>query len=107
LPHPASRLAVVGVAAELTLERTGRCERVQIAINGLGSNAMRATGIEEQLIGRAIDDRLLARACASFTTEEDVGGDRFISAVDKLPLCRYLIQSTVSAALVNALRSEL
>ena len=106
LHHPASRLAVVGVAVELMLDRASICERIQIGINGLGPNAFRATDIEKQLTGRAIDDDLLARACTSLTAVEDVSGDRFVSAGDKLPLCRNLIQSAVSVALKNALRNE-
>ncbi|HEY1944780.1 MAG TPA: xanthine dehydrogenase family protein subunit M [Roseiarcus sp.] len=106
LPHPASRMAVVGVAVELTLDRAGVCERIQIGINGLGSNAIRAGDIEEQLIGRAIDDDLVARACASLPRVQDISGDRFVSAADKLPLCRNLIRSAVSAALKNAVRTE-
>jgi carbon-monoxide dehydrogenase medium subunit len=106
LPHPASRMAVLGVAVELTLDEAGACERIRIGINGLGPNAVRATDVEELLTGRAIDDDRVARACQLLTAGDNVGGDSFVSADDKLPLCRNLILSAVSLARENALQNE-
>jgi carbon-monoxide dehydrogenase medium subunit len=106
LSHPASRMAVLGVAVELTVDEAGTCDRIRIGINGLGPNAVRATDVEEPLIGRAIDDDRVARACLLLVAGDHVAGDRFVSADDKLPLCRNLIQSAVSLALEDALQNE-
>jgi carbon-monoxide dehydrogenase medium subunit len=106
LPHPASRMAVLGVAVDLTLDEAGACERIRIGINGLGPNAVRATTVEEQLVGRALNDDRLAHATLSLAAGDDIIGDRFVSADDKLPLCRNLIRSAVSTALKTALLSE-
>jgi aerobic carbon-monoxide dehydrogenase medium subunit len=105
LPHPASRMATLGVAVDLALDDAGACERIRIGVNGLGSSAVRASAIEEQLIGRVIDEDRLIQATLSLVALDDVSGDRFVSAEDKPPLCRNLIQSAVSMALEDALRN--
>src|SRR3989475_7856813 len=43
LPHPASRFAVVGVAAEISLDARNTVQGSRIASTGLGSNVTRAT----------------------------------------------------------------
>src|SRR5215813_7335067 len=51
-PHPASRFAVVGVAAVLTTEG-GKCTKASIGITGAGTHALRAKGVEAALTGKA------------------------------------------------------
>ena len=41
--HPASGFAVVGVAANLTLDSDGKCERASIGITGVSAKAYRPT----------------------------------------------------------------
>jgi carbon-monoxide dehydrogenase medium subunit len=50
-PHPASRFAVVGVAAVVTLGDDGRIARARVALTGVGTHATRATAVEAALVG--------------------------------------------------------
>src|SRR5437867_430233 len=54
-PHPASRFAVVGVAAVLTMDG-GKVSKAGIGITGAGTKAVRAKGVEAGLTGKALDD---------------------------------------------------
>ncbi len=51
--QPASGFALVGVAAIVTLDVRGNCERVRVGVTGLGPKAFRAKGVEAALTGRA------------------------------------------------------
>ena len=61
VPHPASRFAVVGVAAEVSVDG-GKVAWSRIAITGLGPKAYRATGVEQALQGKAAKDAAKAAA---------------------------------------------
>ena len=41
-PHPASRFAVCGVAAAVTLDASGKCTAARVGVTGVGSHAIRA-----------------------------------------------------------------
>jgi carbon-monoxide dehydrogenase medium subunit len=62
-PHPASRYAVVGVAAQLTLAG-GKVTTAGVAVTGLGPKAQRATAVEAALLGKAPDEATLRAAAA-------------------------------------------
>jgi carbon-monoxide dehydrogenase medium subunit len=62
-PHPASRFAVVGVAAQLTLQG-GKVTAARVAITGLGTKAQRAKAVEAALVGKAPDEATLLAAAA-------------------------------------------
>jgi len=53
-PHPASRFAVVGVAAVLTMD-AGKISKASIGITGAGTKAVRAKGVEAAIAGKAAD----------------------------------------------------
>jgi aerobic carbon-monoxide dehydrogenase medium subunit len=62
-PHPATRFAVVGVAAVLELERLGdRVQRVRVAVTGFGGKPLRGIAAEEALIGRTLTNDAIAAA---------------------------------------------
>lgn len=52
VPHPASRFAVVGVAAVVTLDQAERCAGIRIGITGIGEKAQRGYLAEVALRGR-------------------------------------------------------
>jgi aerobic carbon-monoxide dehydrogenase medium subunit len=62
-PHPASRYAVVGVAAQLTLSG-GKVSAASVALTGLGTVVHRAKGVEAALLGMAPDEATLNAAAA-------------------------------------------
>src|SRR5437870_7132585 len=45
-PHPASRFAVVGVAAAVTLDKQGTATKVGVGVTGAGTKAVRARTVE-------------------------------------------------------------
>jgi len=62
-PQPASRFALVGVAATVELERMStRVQRARIAVTGLGNTPLRAIAIEEALTGRPLDAETIRSA---------------------------------------------
>lgn len=73
-PHPASRFAVVGVAALLTVEG-GKVSSARVAITGLGAIASRARGVEQALTGRGTDEASLDAAAARVAEGIDVRAD--------------------------------
>ena len=79
--HPASRYAVVGVAAWIAVAN-GTCSVARIALGGLLPNARRAGSAERALVGKAIDDETIAAAAAQVAADlgDDVSGDIYASA---------------------------
>jgi carbon-monoxide dehydrogenase medium subunit len=65
-PHPASRYAVVGVAA--VIGTTGdRVSHARVAVTGLGTRAFRATVVEDMLLGKTPDPATIEAAAARVT----------------------------------------
>ena len=60
-PHPASRYAVVGVAALVTVS-AGKISAARVAITGVGAKAVRATATEAALAGKAPEAAVVAAA---------------------------------------------
>ena len=60
-PHPASRYAVVGVAALVTVSG-GKISAARVAITGVGAKAVRASATEAALVGKAPDAAVVAAA---------------------------------------------
>jgi carbon-monoxide dehydrogenase medium subunit len=62
-PHPATRFAVIGVAATLELERLGdHVQRVRVAVTGFGGRPLRGIAAEEALIGQPLTDDAIVGA---------------------------------------------
>jgi carbon-monoxide dehydrogenase medium subunit len=60
----ASGFAVVGVAAQVTLDRRGRIERAQVGVTGVNPVPFRAAALEKRLAGESPDAATLRRLCA-------------------------------------------
>ncbi len=88
LVHPASRFAVVGVAANARLARNGEARDLRIAITGVGEVPRRATGTEALLRNARLDEATIAGAAAQAAAEIEPAPDLFFSADDKRDLCR-------------------
>jgi carbon-monoxide dehydrogenase medium subunit len=73
--HPASRYAVVGVAAVVTLADDGTIESARVAITGAGTHVVRATGVENALAGKAPSAAALAGAAQSAPDGIDLRSD--------------------------------
>ncbi len=62
--QPASGFAIVGVAAQVVVDRKGRCDAAQVAVTGANAVPFRASGLEARLRGAELDDAGLRKACA-------------------------------------------
>jgi carbon-monoxide dehydrogenase medium subunit len=70
--HPASRYAVIGVAAVLTASG-GVCSAASIAIGGLVPAPKRAAAVERALTGQSLSAEAASKAAAA--VGQDLGGD--------------------------------
>jgi aerobic carbon-monoxide dehydrogenase medium subunit len=79
--HPASRYAVLGVAAWVAV-KNGTCSSARIALGGLLPSARRAATAERALIGKALNEEAIAAAADQVATDlgKDALGDIYASA---------------------------
>lgn len=96
--HPASGFAVVGVAANLTLDESGVCQTASIGITGVSAKAYRAAGIESALVGHPIDEQSTADAVVHATDGIDVNGDLFASEGYRRHLAQVYARRAISLA---------
>jgi carbon-monoxide dehydrogenase medium subunit len=92
LPHPASRFAVVGIAAIATLTADGQCADARIGVTGVGSTASRANHVERQLLHQRFDVKRIDHASDAACEGLDIDGDMHFSADDKRQLCRVYVR---------------
>jgi carbon-monoxide dehydrogenase medium subunit len=101
-PHPASRFAVVGVAAAVTLDSKGVCTRAGVGVTGAGTHAVRAKGVEGGLTGKALDATTIEAAAQKAADGVDVQADLQGSVEYKAHLCRVFARRAVEAAVKRA-----
>jgi carbon-monoxide dehydrogenase medium subunit len=77
--HPASGYAVVGVAAAVNVGANGTVDSARIAVTGATSKATRASGAEQALAGKALNDDSIAAAAAAAADGLEINGDHFAS----------------------------
>jgi carbon-monoxide dehydrogenase medium subunit len=104
LRQPASGFAVVGVAAQLVLDRKGRIDQAAIGVTGVNATPFRAASLEKRLRGEAPDPAALRALCARLE-EVDAVGDLFASAEYRAHLAGVFAARAVSAALARAQQS--
>lgn len=98
-PHPASRFAVVGVAAAISTDASGVCSKASIGITGAGTKAVRAKGVEAALVGKNLSGAGAIEAAAQKAAEGvDVQADLQGSVEYKAHLCRVFAKRAIEAA---------
>jgi len=97
--HPASRYAVVGVAAALTASG-GTCTAAAVAIGGLVPQATRAVAVEQALTGQRLSADSIARAAADVSRHlgDDVLGDLYASAKYRKAVAPVWVKRALTAA---------
>lgn len=78
-PHPASRYALVGVAAVLTLAG-GTVKSARVALTGVSSKATRAPAVERALVGKKADAATVDAAASHVADGLDLRSDTFGTA---------------------------
>ena len=99
--HPASGFAVVGVAANLSLNGDGGCERASIGITGVSSKAYRANAVESALNGVTLDAQAISNAASHAADGIDINGDLFASADYRRHLASVYARRAIEAALAR------
>jgi carbon-monoxide dehydrogenase medium subunit len=100
--HPASRFAVVGVAAAVTLDRNGACSKAGVGVTGAGTKAVRAKGVEQGLSGKSLDGAAIEAASQKAAEGVDVQADLQGSVEYKSHLCRVFARRAIEAAVKRA-----
>jgi carbon-monoxide dehydrogenase medium subunit len=95
--QPASRYAIVGVAAVVRLEG-GRVADAAVAITGAGTVAVRATQVEAALRGQPASDEAIAAASGSAAEGLDPLSDIHASADYRRHLTRVYTRRALQAA---------
>jgi carbon-monoxide dehydrogenase medium subunit len=101
-PHPASRFAVVGVAAAITLDREGKCTKASVGVTGAGTKAVRAKGVEAGLVGKKLDAATIEAAAQKAAEGVDVQADLQGSVEYKSHLCRVFAKRAITEAVKRA-----
>ena len=97
-PHPASRFAVVGVAALVTADG----KKVGVGITGAGTKATRAKGVEAALAGKTLDAATIRAAAEKAADGVDVQADLQGSVEYKTHLLKVYCRRALEAALSRA-----
>ena len=96
-PHPASRFAVVGVAAVVTVDG-GKISKASIGITGAGTKASRAKGVEAAITGKPADAASIQAAAEKAAEGVDVQADLQGSVEYKQHLLRVFAKRAMEAA---------
>jgi aerobic carbon-monoxide dehydrogenase medium subunit len=105
-PHPASRYAVVGVAASVTVA-SGRFDTARIAVGGLLPSARRAAAVETALTGKAATEDAIAAAAREVASDlgRDATGDMYASAEYRSAMAPVFTRRAIAAAAARASQS--
>src|SRR5262245_2026205 len=101
-PHPASRFAVAGVAAVVSLDAKGACTKAGIGVTGAGTKAVRAKGVEAGLNGKTLDKATIEAAAQKASDGVDVQADLQGSEEYKAHLVRVFARRAIEAAVQRA-----
>lgn len=101
--HPASRYAVVGVAAIVTMSGT-TCKAASVALGGLVPKPTRASSVEAALVGQAATAAAIEQAAAKVTADlgRDVLGDIFASDEYRRAVAPVYVKRALTAAVQRA-----
>ena len=102
--NKASRFAVVGVAAFVTLNADGTCRRVRLGITGAGYKPARARAAERHIQGREPSEANIQRAAGMAARGIDLQEDIHGSAEFREHLTRELAYQALVEASGRALR---
>jgi carbon-monoxide dehydrogenase medium subunit len=101
--HPASRYAVVGAAALVSMEKD-QCRAARIAVGGLLPHATRARAVEAALVGKPGTAATIEAAAAQLHGDlgDQVSGDIYASAEYRAAVSPVYVKRAVAAAVARA-----
>lgn len=104
LVNPASRYAMVGAAAQVTVQN-GVCTAASVAVGGLTPKATRASSVEAALVGQPLNSDTLAAAAAAVTNDldpDDILGDIHASAEYRQQMAPVFVRRALATAVSRA-----
>jgi len=90
--------ALVGVAALITLDGAGRCQRARVALCGVGPTPVRARAAEEALAGQAPAGSALDEAASRAAAATSPPSDLHASAEFRRRLARHFTREAIETA---------
>ena len=101
--NPASRYAMVGAAATVTIDG-GRFHKAGVAVGGLTPKVTRANAVEVALVGNAVSDETIAVAAAAVANDlgDDVMGDIHASADYRRQMAPVFVRRVLETAVSRA-----
>jgi carbon-monoxide dehydrogenase medium subunit len=99
--QPASGFAIVGIAAMVTLDAKGNCERVRVGVTGLGAKAFRPAAVESALAGKKLDANAIGTAAAHVADGIDPLADIHASADFRSELARVYTRRAIQQAIAR------
>ena len=101
--HPASRYAVVGAAAVLTM-RAGNCSAARVVVGGLVPKPISATSVASAVVGKLMTKEVLTEAAGKVSSDlgDDVIGDIFASADYRRAMASVYVGRALSSAAERA-----
>lgn len=101
-PQPASRFAIVGACACITLDAQGTCTKASIGVTGACATAKHATATEAALKGKKLDDATISSAAAQAANGMDCLSDIHASAEYRAHLVTVMTQRAIQTAVARA-----
>ncbi len=102
LVQPASRYAIVGVAAYVKLGADGNVAAARIAVTGAGPKATRQSAAEAALVGSSGDEAAVAAASAASGDDMDYLGDIHASEEYRRAMVKVYTRRALAKALERA-----
>ncbi len=99
--HPASRYAIVGCAARVTVEG-GVCKNVRVAFTGLTEKAFRDNGVESALEGKPANEATIQAAALLAAKSIEVTGDSFADEAYRRHIATVQARKALLAAVAAA-----
>ena len=101
--HPASRYAVIGVAASVSIS-AGSCTGAAVAVGGLVPTPCRAASVEQALSGQVLTPEVIATASQAVSNDvgDDPLGDIFASGEYRKAVAHVYVGRAVAAAAERA-----
>lgn len=102
--NPASRYAIVGAGAMLTMQGN-QCTAASVSIGGLLPNAIRCPSVEAALVGQTLNEETMAAAAAAVANDivvDDVMGDIHASAEYRQRMAPVFVKRAIAAAAARA-----
>jgi carbon-monoxide dehydrogenase medium subunit len=100
--HPASGFAVVGVAVNLALDGSGKCQSAGVGVTGVSPKAYRATGVEKAVQGKQLDAKILAAAADHAADGVQANSDLFASGEYRKHLAEVYTRRALETAASRA-----